>query len=72
MLTTSRPTRQLSERELDVLRLIASGESQGAIAHKLFISPDTSRMRVKKLREKLHAATAAEAVYKAMKLRLID
>ncbi len=65
-------TPKLSSRELDVLRLIANGESQGSLAQKLFISQDASRMRVKKLREKLDASTAAEAVYKAMKLHLIE
>ena len=71
METQSRPPK-LSSREIDVLRLIAVGESQGTIAEKLCISPDTSRMRVKNLRKKLDAATSAQAVYLAVKMRLID
>jgi DNA-binding NarL/FixJ family response regulator len=63
---------QLSSRELDVLRLLAQGETQPKIAQKLYISPDTSKLRVKTLREKLNASTVAEAVYLAMKLQIID
>jgi DNA-binding NarL/FixJ family response regulator len=62
----------LTSRELDVLRLIAQGENQFSIAEILYISPDTSRARVKKLREKLQAATAAEAVYLAMKQNILE
>jgi DNA-binding CsgD family transcriptional regulator len=62
----------LTSRELDVLRLIAKGENQFSIAEILYISPDTSRARVKKLREKLDAATVAEAVYLAMKYNILE
>jgi DNA-binding CsgD family transcriptional regulator len=59
-------------RELEVLRHIAVGETLESTAKKLYISPDTSKMRMKTLREKLNAATSAEAVYKALKWNLIE
>jgi DNA-binding NarL/FixJ family response regulator len=64
-------TGTLTAREIEVLQLIAKGETTLVIAKKLFISPETSKMRMKTLREKLEAATAAEAVYKAMKMELL-
>jgi DNA-binding NarL/FixJ family response regulator len=64
-------TCSLTSREIEVLQLVAKGETTFDIAKKLFISPETSKMRMKTLREKLEAATAAQAVYKAMKMELL-
>jgi DNA-binding NarL/FixJ family response regulator len=61
----------LTCREIEVLELIAKGETSTEIAKKLYISPDTSKLRMKTLREKLHAATAAQAVYQAMKMEIL-
>ncbi len=69
---SSKKKADLTSRELEVLRLLADGHSQPTIAKKLFISPDTSKLRVKNLREKLDAATAAQAVYRAMKEKILD
>ena len=58
--------------ELAVLRLIANGFDHHEIAHKLCISPDTSKARLKTLRAKLGASTCAMAVYKAFNRHLLD
>ena len=52
----------LSERELDVLRLIVAGRSNQAIADELFISWTTARTHVSHILRKLGASTRAEAV----------
>jgi DNA-binding CsgD family transcriptional regulator len=62
----------LTARELEVLKLIARGETQQTVSDNLGISLETARARMKTLRQKLGAATAAEAVYVALKNELID
>jgi predicted ATPase/DNA-binding CsgD family transcriptional regulator len=52
----------LSERELEVLRLVAEGFSDGEIAQKLFIAERTARFHVTSMRKKLRASTRAHAV----------
>jgi DNA-binding NarL/FixJ family response regulator len=62
----------LTTRELQVLKLIARGETQQTVGEILGISLETARARMKTLRQKLGASTAAEAVYIALKNELID
>lgn len=52
----------LSERELDVLRLLATGCSNRAIADALFVSENTIRTHLGNLYVKLEVTSAREAV----------
>jgi len=54
----------LSERENEVLRLLAEGSMYKEIAHRLNISVDTVRTHVRKIYEKLHVHSRTEAVLK--------
>ncbi|WP_448627608.1 response regulator [Geodermatophilus sp. URMC 64] len=56
------PFPQLTDREREVLDLVAHGLSNGAIAQRLFLSEKTVRNRVSDVLTKLHAASRAEAV----------
>lgn len=55
----------LTEREREVLDLLASGASNDAIARKLFVSNKTVRNTVSGIYAKLHANGRAEAIVKA-------
>lgn len=63
--------RQLSEREFEVLRLLACGLSNKAIGLRLYISETTVKFHVGNIMRKLHVGRRAEAVYAASKLGLI-
>jgi len=52
----------LTRRELDVIKLIAKGETNTRIAHRLVISQATVKSHVKHILRKLGAANRAEAV----------
>jgi DNA-binding NarL/FixJ family response regulator len=51
----------LTEREREVLCLVASGATNRAIAARLFISPKTASVHVSRILTKLNAATRTEA-----------
>jgi non-specific serine/threonine protein kinase len=53
--------RGLTKRELEVLRLVADGESNRAIADRLFISPTTVERHVANIYGKLGVASRAKA-----------
>ncbi|GIK72549.1 MAG: LuxR family transcriptional regulator [Chloroflexota bacterium] len=55
----------LSERELDVLRLMAIGQPNRAIAETLIIAPSTVKTHVNNILAKLGATNRTEAVAKA-------
>ncbi len=59
---------QLTDRELEVLRLAARGQTNAAIAHALTISERTAQGHLANILTKLGAANRTEAVLKAMKL----
>jgi len=52
---------ELTERELDVLRLIAEGESNATIAGKLVLSEKTVKGHVSNILSKLHIADRTQA-----------
>ena len=56
----------LSERELEVLRLIGEGYTNAAIAERLFISESTVRTYIHRIMEKLHLKTRSETAFYAM------
>ena len=61
----------LSEREVEVLRLVAAGLSNREIAEKLYLSPGTIKTHVHNICGKLGASNRTQAVGRAMDLRLI-
>ena len=62
----------LSERELEVLELVASGLSNKEIAGKLFVSVNTVKTHLKNVYEKLEVNRRTQAVEKAKSLKLIS
>ncbi|CAN5459555.1 two-component system response regulator MnoR [soil metagenome] len=62
---------QLTDRELEVLRLLAAGLSNNTIGQKLFISATTAKFHVSNIMRKLEVSRRAEAVYAASKRGLI-
>ena len=62
----------LTGRELEVLRLVATGRSNRDIAAELFISPKTASVHVSNILGKLGAASRGEAAAKAHTMRLFD
>ncbi|HEY0903260.1 MAG TPA: response regulator transcription factor [Marmoricola sp.] len=69
-LASSNP--RLSDRERQVLDLLADGLGVAAIAGKLYISESTAKTHIAKVYEKLGAANRAQALVAAMRLGLID
>ena len=62
----------LSEREIDVLKLMAQGKSNKEIGSVLFISPGTVKSHVKSIFAKLNVNSRAEAVANAAHRALIQ
>jgi LuxR family maltose regulon positive regulatory protein len=71
--TASQPglAEPLTEREIEVLRLMADGLTYDAIAQRLFVSVNTVRYHVKGLYGKLGAGSRAEAIARGRELRLV-
>ena len=61
----------LSDRELEVLNLIAEGQSNKLIAHSLGISEHTVKTHVASILAKLGAASRTEAVSQAIRRGLV-
>ena len=61
----------LTQRERDVLRLLADGLTNEEIGAKLFISPETVRTHIRKAMAKLDADTRTQAVATALRQSLI-
>ena len=62
----------LSQREREVLRLLADGLSNEEIGKRLFISPETVRTHVRKAMQKLDADTRTQAVALALRQSMIS
>jgi DNA-binding CsgD family transcriptional regulator len=58
----------LTARELEVLRLLATGETNTSIAVQLVISPGTVKCHVKSILRKLRAANRTEAVSRYLRM----
>lgn len=63
---------QLSEREREVLRLVARGLSNRQIAHDLVLGESTVKFHVSNILSKLSVATRAEAVALAIHHKLVE
>lgn len=64
---TSSELDQLTSRELDVLKLLATGSSYKLVAIEAGISIDTVRTHIRRIYEKLHVHSVTEAVAKYYK-----
>jgi DNA-binding CsgD family transcriptional regulator len=62
----------LSERELEVLRKVAAGNSNKQVAAQLGISEDTAKAHMKSILSKLNANDRTHAVTIAVKRGIID
>jgi DNA-binding NarL/FixJ family response regulator len=74
-LATAKTTEKLpalTQRERDVLRLLADGHSNEEIGKRLIISPETVRTHVRKAMQKLDADTRTQAVATALRQSLIS
>ncbi len=63
---------RLTDRELEVLRLVARGLSNRDIAKKLFISENTVKNHVRNILDKLQLHSRMEAVMYALREKLLD
>jgi two-component system NarL family response regulator len=66
------PTPRLTDRELEVLKLVAQGMSNREIAGELYISENTVKNHVRNILEKLHLHSRMEAVVYAVREKLLD
>ena len=66
------PPLALSQREAQVLRLVALGRDTPRIAADLRISRHTVRNHIRNLRQKLNASTKLEAVLTAMRTGILE
>jgi DNA-binding NarL/FixJ family response regulator len=64
-------TEQLTEREMDVLRLIAEGLSNKDIAARLYLSEGTVRNYVSVIMDKMHANDRTQVVIKASRRKWV-
>jgi DNA-binding NarL/FixJ family response regulator len=70
--STSERTTLLTDRERDVLRLVADGLSNDQIGGRLFISPETVRAHVRSATSKLDADNRTHAVASALRASIIE
>jgi LuxR family maltose regulon positive regulatory protein len=69
--STTPASRLLSEREMEILRLVAEGLTNRQIAERLVISLGTAKTHVHNISEKLNAKTRTQALARARELKLI-
>jgi LuxR family maltose regulon positive regulatory protein len=67
-----RPVESLTEREVEVLRLVARGRSNNQVATELFVTVGTVKSHLHNLSGKLGAASRVEAVALGRDLGLLD
>lgn len=70
--STPPPNLPLTPRELDVLRLVATGKSNAEIAATLVLSPETIKSHVAEILRKLHVRDRVQAVVYAFENGIMD
>lgn len=65
-------TSRLTERELEILRLLSEGNRPAEVASKLFVSIKTVKNHLTSIYSKLGVATGAQAVAEAFRLGLVS
>jgi len=70
--TSEQPAPMLSEREREVLDLIAAGSTNREIAEQLYLSPHTVKEHTSAVYRKLQARNRAEAVQRAQRIGLLS
>jgi two-component system response regulator DesR len=68
---SEQPEPMFSEREREVLALIAAGSTNREIAERLYLSPHTVKEHTSALYRKLNARNRAEAVQRAQRIGLL-
>ncbi len=63
--------KDLTEREMEILKLLVDGFEYRSIAERLFISPNTVRRHIGNIYEKLHINSKAQAIRLAVKKRWV-
>jgi two-component system NarL family response regulator len=66
------PAPRLTDREMEVLRLVAEGLNNREIGQRLFISENTVKNHIRNILEKLHLHSRMEAVVYAVREKMID
>jgi len=66
------PTPRLTEREMEVLKLVAKGHNNRDIAKELYISENTVKNHIRNILEKLHLHSRMEAVVYAVREKLLE
>jgi two-component system NarL family response regulator len=66
------PMPRLTDREMEVLRLVAKGMPNKEIAKELFISENTVKNHMRNILEKLHLHSRMEAVVYAVREKLLE
>jgi len=66
------PAPRLTDREMEVLRLVAQGLNNRDIAKALFISENTVKNHIRNILEKLHLHSRMEAVVYAVREKMIE
>lgn len=65
------PAVRLTEREAEILQLLAQGLSVAEVSARLFVSASTTKSQMAKLYDKLGAANRTQAVMTAVRLGLV-
>ena len=66
------PAPRLTDREMEVLKLVAQGLNNRDIAKKLYISENTVKNHIRNILEKLHLHSRMEAVVYAVREKLLE
>ncbi len=68
----TKPKHDLTERELEVLRLISLGKSNKDIAEDLVLSEKTVKTHVSNILQKLHLSDRTQAAVYALRQKIVD